>query len=389
MKNLGKFFLLYNYNMPSLGTPHAASKAAPADTPLELDLVAYGVANYSASTTQYVQLGKNAGTTSNAAGVCHNAYPITFTYAAPGAAAPKQVFANAVAKKSTALKGLDGGNNVMSQYNVTFNDTKQSGFASMMLNNITKDKIRKEVLKVLKKLVPALKRNADAVDLAGGAVTGAGGSLGEFIEAEAYGAYDAETGECRWCIFKSPDAVLKTAPTAPDQGGIIGYAIGNYEARNIQSVGLERDAGTTTNEPAIKQIAFISDIVMEPGNSLNPGSRRMTAETVSKISTALKSLNGDRNASFQNNLTLTDKGTFGYVANMHNDTTADKIHEPVLKLLKKLVPALKRKPEEVNLGAGAATAAVGSFSRLQGTSSYIAYNAENGQAAQVWYRDPR
>ena len=378
--------------MPSLGTPHAASKAAPADTPLELGVVAYGVANYPAKNTQYVQLAKGAGTTSNAASVSHAAYATEFTFGGPDAAPGKQakkVIAGTVAKKSTALKGLDGGNNVMSQYNVTFNDTKQFGFASMMLNNITKDKIRKEVLKVLKKLVPALKRNADAVDVTGGAITGVGGSLGEFMEAEAYGAYDAETGRCGWCIFKSPDAVLKTAPTAPDQGGIIGYAIGNYEAINIQSVELERDAGTTTNESAIKHIAFISDIVMGPGNNLNPGSKRMTAETVSKISTALKSLNGDRNASFQNNLTLTDRNTFGYVANMHNNITADKISEPVLKLLKKLVPALKRNPEEVNLGAGAATAAVGSFSRLQGTSSYIAYNAENGQTAQVWYEDPR
>ena len=181
--------------MPSLGTP-AASKAQTER--LAKGVVAYGVAKYSPSDTQAVWLDSNAGTTTAKASVLHAAYPAQLAWVVDAkltGAKGKKLDVAVVSKTSTALKGLNGKNNVNVQQNVTFNDPNNNGFASMMLNNITVDKIPKVVLKLLKKLVPALKKKPDDVDLAAGAVTASVGSLAEFYGLPTFAAYDATSGK--------------------------------------------------------------------------------------------------------------------------------------------------------------------------------------------------
>ena len=181
----------------------------------------------------------------------------------------------------------------------------------------------------------------------------------------------------------TPHAASKAAPHEPVAKGVFGYARANYNASDTQAVTLDRNAGTTTNQPTINHAAFTSEVKL--GNdSLNAKGKRIFANTVSKTSTALSDLNGKNNVNVQQNVTLSDARDFGFVSMMQNDITVDKIPKDVLKLLKKLVPALRKKPEDVTLLSGGVSSAVGTFNLLKGASSYGAYDATNGEVGQVW-----
>jgi hypothetical protein len=171
--------------------------------------------------------------------------------------------------------------------------------------------------------------------------------------------------------------------------GVMAYVRANYKASDTQTVQLSKGAGTTPNQPSVAHVSFPAEVSMVPaaGNgSLTAVTSRMSANTVSKTSTALKSLNGKLNTKTQQNVTLSDAAAFGFTSIMQNDTTVEKIPEPVLKLLKKLVRALKTKPEDVTILSGAVTSAVGSFSPLKNATSYSAYDATTGKAGTVFVR---
>jgi hypothetical protein len=188
-----------------------------------------------------------------------------------------------------------------------------------------------------------------------------------------------------------PTPAASKAQVEPvSNGTLVAWGIASYSPSVTQTVALDNNAGTSTNKASVAHAAYTAELTWVADAQLRVAKdKKLTVDAVSKISIALKGLNGKNNVMSQQNVTLSDAAAFGFASMMQNDITKEKIPEPVLKLLKKLVPTLKTNPTEVDLQAGAVTAAVGSLSGLSGLASFAAYDATTGKAAQVWYEYPR
>jgi hypothetical protein len=197
--------------MPSLGTPHTASKAKA--TPSLAVWAAY-IVEYAPSNTQTVVLKKGAGTSTSQASVNHFGADGALTLYGPRFAGSKQgemlkFSASSVVKSSVALTSLNGRSNPSIQRNTTLNLVDASaaranltgnaasgmtGFISIMQNDATAANISAAVLSELQQAVPALETSPTDVQLYAGSVTSATSRFAKLGQLSAATAYDTVTG---------------------------------------------------------------------------------------------------------------------------------------------------------------------------------------------------